>query len=223
MSDPSSARPASPTREAVVAAAIDLFTELGYDATSVEQIAQAAGVSRSTFFRQFGSKEDVVFADHDEVVGRLRTYLGGSDEDAWSAVCSASLIVFEHFAADPALARRRYTVVRQAPTLREREIVAVFRYERLFDDHLRAAGVDPLDAVAFAAVVTAVHNHVLRRLLRGEDVEVSVLRRALDDTRRRFGVLDDDGDRDDDLVVAMFPRRMPAAEVARRLGDALSS
>ncbi|MGL1751793.1 helix-turn-helix domain-containing protein, partial [Vibrio parahaemolyticus] len=57
--------PAPPGRTAVVAAAIALFAERGYDQTSVEQIAQAAGVSRSTFFRQFGGKEDVVFADHE--------------------------------------------------------------------------------------------------------------------------------------------------------------
>jgi AcrR family transcriptional regulator len=52
-------------RSAVVAAALELFQAQGYDQTSVEQIAKAAGVSRSTFFRQFGGKEDVVFADHE--------------------------------------------------------------------------------------------------------------------------------------------------------------
>ena len=84
-------------------------------------------------------------------------------------MCEASLLVYSHFAADPELARRRYTVVRGVPALRDREIVTVFRYERLFDEYLRAAipGLDPLDAVGFSAVVTAVHNHVLRQLLRG--------------------------------------------------------
>jgi hypothetical protein len=90
--------------------------------------------------------------------------------------------VFRHFAAEPDLARRRYAVVRQVPALREREIVTVFQYERLFDDYLRGApGLDPIDAVAFAAAVTAVHNHVLRRLLRGtEDVPEQVLWDAYD-------------------------------------------
>lgn len=204
-----------------VAAAIALFADQGFEQTSVEQIARAAGVSRSTFFRQFGGKEDVVFADHEELLQRLRQFLAEQHDDAWAAVCAASLLAFEHFAADPALARRRYTIVRQVPALREREIVTVFRYERLFDEHLRAAGVDALDAVAFAAVVTAVHNHVLRRLLRGEDVAAGVLRRALDDARRRFGVLEAEDPSGDDLVVAVFPRRMPAAEVTRRLREAL--
>ena len=43
-------------RNAVVSAALDLFVAQGFESTSVEQIAQAAGVSRSTFFRQFGGK-----------------------------------------------------------------------------------------------------------------------------------------------------------------------
>jgi AcrR family transcriptional regulator len=216
--------PSPPGRTVVVAAAIDLFAAQGFEQTSVEEIARAAGVSRSTFFRQFGGKEDVVFADHEVLLGELAAFLGEAHESPWVAVCDASMRVFRHFAADPDLARRRYAIVRQVPVLREREIVTVFRYERLFDDYLRAAlpGLDPLDAVGFAALVTAVHNHVLRRLLRGERVAASVLRRALDDAMRRYGVLPAAEDpADDDLVVAAFPRRMPAAEVARRLRDAL--
>lgn len=216
--------PPPTTRAAVAAAAIELFAEQGFEQTSVEQIAKAAGVSRSTFFRQFGGKEDVVFADHEELLGTLEAYLAREHDDPWAAVCEASVDVFRHFAADPQLARRRYAVVRGVPVLREREIVTVFRYERIFDDYLRRAlpGLDPVDAVGFAALVTAVHNHVLRRLLRGERVAQTVLRRALDDARRRFGVLpDDDATSADDVVVATFPRRMPSAEVARRLRDAL--
>ncbi|MEX0152314.1 TetR/AcrR family transcriptional regulator [Microbacterium sp. LMI1-1-1.1] len=220
MSDTSPA----PSRTAVVAAAIDLFASQGYDHTSVEQIAQAAGVSRSTFFRQFGGKEDVVFADHEVLLDESRAYLAQPHDDPWAAVCDASMRVFRHFAADPELARRRYAIVRQVPGLRDREIVTVFRYERLFDEYLRESllGLDPLDAVGFAALVTSVHNHVLRRLLRGGRVPAAVLRRALDDAMRRYGVHPDgDASADDDLVVATFPRRMPAAEVTRRLRAAL--
>ena len=215
-----SARPGS-SRNAVVAAALELFATQGFEATSVEQIAQAAGVSRSTFFRQFGGKDDVVFADHELLLEQLRQFLRQPHDDPWSAVCAASVRVFRHFAADPELARRRYSIVRRVPALRDREIIAVFRYERLFDEYLRGAlpGLDPLDAVAFAATVTAVHNHVLRRLLRGgKRVPVSVLTAAYDDVLRRFGVHPDGApSADDDVVVAVFPRRMPSAEVARRL------
>lgn len=214
---------ASPdTRTAVIAAALDLFAARGFEATSVEQIAQAAGVSRSTFFRQFGGKDDVVFADHELLLDRARAWLAKGHADPWEAVCRASLDVYRHFAADPDLARRRYTVVRGVPALRDREIVTVFRYERLFDEYLRGAlpGLDPVDAVGFSAAVTAVHNHVLRRLLRGpKRVPASTLRHALDGVRRRFGVLADDAAGEDEVVVAVFPKRMPLAEISRRLRD----
>ncbi|MFB8387320.1 TetR family transcriptional regulator [Microbacterium sp. NPDC055910] len=225
MSDTATTPAAS--RAAVVAAALELFAEQGFDQTSVEQIAKAAGVSRSTFFRQFGGKDDVVFADHELLLDELRHDLARPHANPWRAVCEASVRVFTHFAADPELARRRYAIVRGVPALRDREIVTVFRYERLFDEYLREAlpGLDPLDAVGFSALVTAVHNHVLRQLLRGpKRVPVSVLRRALDGAMRRFGVLperDGQGPADDDVVVAVFPRSMPTVEVARRLREQL--
>lgn len=226
MSDTAATAAQAASRAVVVAAALELFAEQGFDQTSVEQIAQAAGVSRSTFFRQFGGKDDVVFTDHEELLDMLRDFLSQPHRDPWAAVCEASVLVYAHFAADPELARRRYQVVRQVPALRDREIVTVFRYERLFDEYLRASlpGLDPLDAVGFAALVTAVHNHVLRRLIRSpKKVPVSVLRIALDDARRRFGVLPDDGSAPnaDDVVIAVFPRATPTAELTRLLREQL--
>jgi AcrR family transcriptional regulator len=49
-------------RERLVVAAVDLFTEQGYDATTVAQIATRAGVTRSTFFRHFSDKREVLVA-----------------------------------------------------------------------------------------------------------------------------------------------------------------
>lgn len=212
-------------RNGVVAAALELFAAQGFDQTSVEQIAKAAGVSRSTFFRQFGGKEDVVFADHEVLLGQLREFLAEGHDDPWGAVCAASESVFAHFAHDPELARRRYQIVRQVPVLREREIITVFRYERLFDEYLRSSlpGIDPVDAVGFSALVTAVHNHVLRQLLRGKKkVPLASLQTALADVRRRYGVPSEvAAPAADDVVVAVFPRSMPMAEVTRRLRSQL--
>jgi AcrR family transcriptional regulator len=51
------------TRDRIRASALRLFSEQGYDATTVEQIATAAGVSHMTFFRYFPAKEDVALSD----------------------------------------------------------------------------------------------------------------------------------------------------------------
>ena len=51
------------TRDRIRASALRLFAEQGYEATTVEQIAAAAGVSHMTFFRYFPTKEDVVLSD----------------------------------------------------------------------------------------------------------------------------------------------------------------
>jgi AcrR family transcriptional regulator len=60
------------TFAAIQTQALRLFREQGYDATTVEQIADAAEVSPSTFFRYFPTKESVVLLDlYDEMIGQL--------------------------------------------------------------------------------------------------------------------------------------------------------
>lgn len=51
------------TKDSIQQCALHLFRECGYDTTTIEQIAEAAGVSRRTFFRYFPTKEDVVLHD----------------------------------------------------------------------------------------------------------------------------------------------------------------
>ncbi|MEU5741533.1 helix-turn-helix domain-containing protein [Streptomyces tendae] len=56
--------------ERLVVAAVDLFNEQGYDATTVTQIAQRAGVTKSTFFRHFSDKRELLVAGQ-ETLSRL--------------------------------------------------------------------------------------------------------------------------------------------------------
>lgn len=59
-------------RERLVLAAVDLFTEQGYDATTVAQIAERAGVTKSTFFRHFPDKRELLVAGQ-QTLSRLLT------------------------------------------------------------------------------------------------------------------------------------------------------
>ena len=215
-------------RSSVAEAALDLFTDNGYDPTSVDDIALAAGISRSTFFRQFRAKEDVIFADHEALLAELTVYLAASHPDPWETVCQAAKLVFAKFSERRKLSQKRYHVVQAVPALRDRETIMVSRYERLFSDYLRQAlpGISTLDAIRFAAAVTSTHNYVLREMmLDSSRGSLRNLEHELLAVRRMFGVLPQ-GDpaslpAGDDLVVAVFPRSTPTAELARRIQDKL--
>jgi len=188
-------------RRELAAAAMELFATKGYEATTVDEIAAAAGVARRTFFRHFRSKEEAIFPDHDDTLIRAEAVLNAAPahEHPLDTVCRGIKEVMRMYAAAPEISVARYKLTREVPTLREAEIASVARYERLFtryllghfDEHAHAddANDDPLLAeVAASAVVTA-HNHVLRRWLRAGgqgDVEAQ-LDHAFAIVRKTFG------------------------------------
>jgi AcrR family transcriptional regulator len=67
------------TREAIVDAALSLFTERGFERTTVADIAAAADIAPRTFFGYFPSKEDVLFDDFDETLASLKARLGARE------------------------------------------------------------------------------------------------------------------------------------------------
>ncbi|MCV7288795.1 TetR family transcriptional regulator [Mycolicibacterium wolinskyi] len=161
------------TRERLVAAAFDLFEERGYEAASVDEIAARAQVGRTTAFRQFGSKEALIFPDHEALLRRADERLSTVPADALPAeVIAVAASVFEHYLAEGERARTRYRLTRSVPALRDFETAVVSRYARLFTKHLRSAKTEDwtadLRAELFANAVVAAHNHVLRRWLRGD-------------------------------------------------------
>jgi AcrR family transcriptional regulator len=66
------ARKKAATESALQEAALDLFVQKGYDRTTIEEIVREADVSRRTFFRYFGSKEEVIFKGAEEDLEHLR-------------------------------------------------------------------------------------------------------------------------------------------------------
>lgn len=154
------------------AAAIRVLAARGYDEVTVAELADAVGMSRATFFRRFGGKDDVVFADHEVALATLEALLGESGLDVVDAVARAAARVLEHLTRDREAAQLRSGLLRHTPALREHELVIAHRYERVFDAYLaRAAqpGTPAWVPVALAAGIVAVHNAVLRRWLREPD------------------------------------------------------
>lgn len=162
------------TRERLVSAAFELFEECGYEATSVDDIAARAGVGRTTAFRQFGSKEALIFPDHETLLRRADERLSAAPAETLPAevIAVATTSVFENYLAEGDRARTRYRLTRSVSALRDFETAVVSRYVRLFTKHLRNAQAGDwtadLRAELFANAVVAAHNHVLRRWLRGE-------------------------------------------------------
>ena len=160
------------TRDRLVAAAFELFDEQGYDGTTVDEVATRAGTGRTTFFRHFRGKEEVVFPDHDELLRLVDARLATATAATLDVgLREAARIVLDHYLAEGETARARYRLTSTVPALRAREVSSVQRYQRLFAHHIQVSYGDqsdgPLRAELLGAAITTAHNHVLRRWLRG--------------------------------------------------------
>ena len=164
------ARPPATVRDRLVEAAFTQFATRGFETTTVDDIADRAGVSRRTFFRHFATKEDVVFPDHDAIRAIVAADLGRRrDESPLTAVCAAVSLVLEDYVRNRDVSLARFRLTRSIAPLRDREITNVHRYQRAFARFLeeRLPAAEKLQAELMAAVVVTAHNSVLRDWLVG--------------------------------------------------------
>jgi AcrR family transcriptional regulator len=216
-------------REALTAAAIDLFQSQGYEETTVDEIAASAGVGRRTFFRYFPSKEDVIFPDHEARLLRVAGVFANApkDESPLSVACRAVHGVLEAYLDEGVVAVQRYRLTRDFPQLRAREIASAHSYHIAVTRYLvDRVGNEPDGAlwaeVAGSAVVAA-HNHVLRQYLKagGKGDVLGKADRAFRYIRETMGVTAARSEDVEDVVVAVMRRGMPLASVMSRIEDAL--
>ena len=171
--------------------ALDLFARHGFEATSVETIAAAAGCSPRTFYRYFGTKEDVMFHDLpaglEEVGAALEEYLA-ADLGPWDAVTELYAALISRFdATDPEILIQRLDLWLKEPALRVRYTQYVHQAEQVIADCLhRYRGTTPQDddlpqliaVAATGAYRATLHTHALGGASPGRDL-AKHLREAL--------------------------------------------
>ncbi|GAB2840056.1 mycofactocin system transcriptional regulator [Actinocorallia aurea] len=130
-------RPRVTSRAALERLAFELFARRGFDETTVDDIAAAAGIGRRTFFRYFASKTDLVWGDFEGQLERLRTLLDDADPGApmMEAVREAVVAFNRYDPQEVPWHRQRMELILRVPTLQAdatlryaawREIVAAF-------------------------------------------------------------------------------------------------
>jgi TetR/AcrR family transcriptional regulator, regulator of mycofactocin system len=173
--------------------ALDLFSSRGFDETTVDDIAAAAGIGRRTFFRYYASKNDAVWGDFDAQLAQLRTWFDecGRDVPLMDAV-HAAVVTFNRLPKDQEpWHRRRMALILTTPALqahstpmyaRWRAVIAEFAAGRT---GARAEDLLP-QLIAYAALGAAVAAY--DQWLRDEDAELEpLLDVAMGELQRGFG------------------------------------
>ncbi|MGW1270015.1 TetR family transcriptional regulator [Streptomyces sp. NPDC002491] len=106
----------------VVDVAHRLFTEQGFDRTTVDQIAAEVGLSRASLFRYFGTKEDIVLGRLEESGRKIAEELAArpEDEQPWEALRRAFDVLIRMNEATPEQALSYLRMLQETPSLRAR-------------------------------------------------------------------------------------------------------
>jgi len=112
-------RPPATSRAVLERVGFELFARRGFDRTTVEDIAAAAGIGRRTFFRYFASKNDLVWGDFAAELVKLDALLAATDPAApMMDALRGAVVEFNRF--DPAVVpwhRQRMALILRVPTL----------------------------------------------------------------------------------------------------------
>ncbi|MET8453086.1 TetR/AcrR family transcriptional regulator [Streptomyces sp. NPDC005209] len=180
--------------------AVGLFAERGFDAVSVQEIADASEVSKMTVFNYFGTKEDLVFRPMEEHFGdaarAVRERQPG--ESAVDAVRRQFLELVE--TRDPSIGlnpepftRQVRRLVLETPVLMERVFLAVQKGTRELADVLAAETGDLMVATVAAATLSAARNALVeehhRRIDEGESPD-QVAADAPERVRKAFDLVE---------------------------------
>jgi AcrR family transcriptional regulator len=160
-------------RERLLAAIADSLDEQGYDGTTVSAIAGRAGVSKSDFYRHFGSKDDCFLAAYDDAVEHLRTDVVSAcaTEGEWAlGVCAGLRVALAILSTQPGRANLLLVEgLRAGPGVYGRFQVALESFVPYLRDRApEGASAGRAPAAADEAVVGGIASLLSRRVLAGE-------------------------------------------------------
>ncbi|WP_063771012.1 acyl-CoA-like ligand-binding transcription factor [Streptacidiphilus neutrinimicus] len=145
------------TRRAIRSAAFGLFTEQGYEATTVDQIAAVAEVSPSTFFRYFPTKEDLVISDDYDPLMEASFRSRPSDEPLIESVRQAMIDPLRQvLAAEREEVLLRMQLYRTVPAIRARALVELQRTGEMMCRLLAERTGLPADGLELRALVASI-------------------------------------------------------------------
>jgi len=139
-------------------AAMGLFVEMGYDETTVADIAERAGLTPRTFFRHFADKREVLFNGSERLQQAMVDALAAAPADcsAIDAVAAALDASSAFFASNREFARRRHAVIAASAELSERELIKLAALSAALAQALRGRGTPEPDASLAAEAGIAV-------------------------------------------------------------------
>ncbi|WP_123026820.1 TetR family transcriptional regulator [Mycolicibacterium stellerae] len=168
-------------------AALDLYTERGFDETTVAEIAERAGLTERTFFRHFADKREVLFGGQDALVELIvGTIVDAPDSmSPIDAVGAALAAVGPVFADRHKHAGRRQAVIAANPSLQERELIKLSALAAAIADALRRRGATDSAAKLTAQAGVAVFKVAFERWINEgkRDQLAQYMRESLDELK----------------------------------------
>jgi AcrR family transcriptional regulator len=152
-------------RERLQDAALALFSENGYEATTVAQIAERANLNRATFFRHFADKREILFGGEDVLGALFADTIRQAPDDADVSECLASALKAADAVMTPEQRRRaaqRRKIAEASVEVRERGLLKTAGIANSVVGSLLERGVEDLTARLGAEMLILAFSVALR-------------------------------------------------------------
>lgn len=182
------------TSASIASAALELFAVRGYAAVTVSEVAAAAGVGERTLYRYFADKDDLLFAEDEQMRAALHSAIeqqpGGQPPFAVLREASADLACTLQGRREELARRAR--VIASSPALSARERAKRVAWEAVLAEGLSRRGVPSAEAALLGRIGVACQDEALSRWL-GQDPPLRTLALELDATFVQLAGLVADG------------------------------